>query len=498
MTVYTVGEGGDFRTLGAAVDAAKPGDVFNILSGIFNETLRVDVPDTTWQAAPGHAPVFDGGWNSQTLEKDGGALFAVKAPGVTIRNLRGRNSKGPGIAVSASDVTVQDCHVFNCYKHGLLINGPAGAKVRGVLVEDSSAIRVCQGMAVDRSNEAVGGTCSVVGAEDCIIRDCVFGDSFKEGFNIDRGTKRVIIANTIMFDTNHGACYFNCSQDNEVINCTFYHTLDERYRNRKNGNFPAGVVIGDERGGLAEGFPRQRGNRFTNNLVVGFGRFVEVRNNAKTSGGGYNTALDGHDVSGNTFIAGPETSEGISIEDNAYGREHVNSIVRDNVFEFAAARPNAVLSKFGGGGVAFDHNAWSAAPIARARGEGDVVGDLRLVNPAAVITKDPVTSETDFAVANYRPAAGSPLIGAASDGGVIGKLEPAGVEPPPPPPPPPPDDDDEPPDIEAIVNALAAAWGELGAGEERLAAGLDMITEGMTRVANGRAQLQALIDLLQE
>lgn len=490
MTVYTVGEGGDFRTLGAAVDAAKPGDVFNILSGIFNETLRVDVPDTTWQAAPGHEPVLDGGWNGQTVEEDGGALFAVKAEGVTIRGLRGRNSRGPGIAVSASRATIQDVHVFNCYKHGFLANGPGAEKLTGLLVENSSAVRLCQGMAVDRSNEAVGGTCTIVGVEDSIIRDCVFGDSYKEGFNIDRGSTRVLITGTIMFDTNHGAAYFNCSQDNEVEGCVFYHTLDERYRNRKNGNFPAAVVIGDERGGLAEGFPRQKDNRFNNNLVVGFGRFVEVRNNARTSGGGYNTALDGHEIVGNTFVAGRETSEGITIDDNAYGREHVGSIVRDNVFEFTAARPNAVFTRGGAGDIEFSHNAWSREPIARMRGEGDVVGDLRLVNPAAVIGKDSETSETDFDIANYRPAAGSPLIGASSSGGTLGALEPGEQDPPDPP---------DPPgvDLQEVANRAAAAWGALGESGQQLDYALTVINQALYKQGVARDELQKLIDLIE-
>jgi len=491
MAVHTVGEGGDFATIGAAMSAAKPGDVFNILSGVYDETLRVDVADTTWQAAPGHAPVFDGGWNSQTLEKDGGALFAVKAPGVTIRNLRGRNSKGPGIAVSASHVIIQDVHVFNCYKHGFLANGPDAEKLSGLLIENCSAVKLCQGMAVDRSNEAVGGTCTIVGVEDSIIRDCVFGDSYKEGFNIDRGSTRVLITGTIMFDTNHGAAYFNCSQDNEVEGCVFYHTLDERYRNRKNGNFPAAVVIGDERGGLAEGFPRQKDNRFNNNLVVGFGRFVEVRNNARTSGGGYNTALDGHEIVGNTFVAGRETSEGITIDDNAYGREHVGSIVRDNVFEFTAARPNAVFTRGGAGDIEFSHNAWSREPIARMRGEGDVVGDLRLVNPAAVIGKDSETSETDFDIANYRPAAGSPLIGASSSGGTLGALEPGEQEPPDPP--------DDPPgvDLQEVANRAAAAWGALGESGQQLDYALTVINEALYKQGVARDELQKLIDLIE-
>ena len=53
-------------------------------------------------------------------------------------------------------------------------------------------------------------------------------------------------------------------------------------------------------------------------------------------------------------------------------------------------------------------------------------------------------------------------------------------------------------DVPAIIDAIAEAWGEIGAGEERLGMALDMMTEGMTRVANGRAQLQQLLDLLQE
>ncbi len=488
---YTVGQGGDFSTLAKAAGAASPGDVFNVLSGVYDESLRVEVENTTWQAAPGHEPLLDGGWNSKTIENDGGALFAVKAPGVTIRGLRGRNSKGAGIAISASNVTVQDVHVFNCYKHGFLANGPKGEKLRGLLIENSSAVRLCQGMAVDRSNEAVGGGCTVVGVLDSIIRGCVFGDCYKELFNIDRGSQRVLITESIGYDSNHGMVYFNCSLDNTVEKCVFFHTLDEKYRNRKNGNFPAAVVIGDERGGLAEGFPRQRGNKFNDNLVVWLGRFVEVRNNAKTTGGGYNTALDGHEIVGNTFIAGPETSEGITIDDNAYGREHVGSVVRDNVFEFSAARPNAVFSRGGAGDIQFDHNAWSREPIARMRGPGDVVGDLRLTRPAAVITKDAETSETDFDVANYRPAAGSPLIAARADGKTLGALEPGDVEPPDPP--------DEPgPELEVIANMAAAAWGKIGEAGQKLDYGLTVINEALYLQGAARDELQRLIDLIQE
>lgn len=490
---YRIGQGGDFASIGAAMKAAKPGDEFFLLTGVYNERLVVEVADTIWQAEPGHDPLLDGGWNGHTIEKDGGALFAAKAPGVTIRGLRGRNSKGPGIAVSASKATINDVHVFNCYKHGFLANGPGAERLTGLLIENCSAVKLCQGMAVDPKNEAVGGGCTVVGVFDSIIRWCVFGDCYKELFNIDRGSQRVLIYGCIGYDSNHGIIYFNCSSDNTVENCVFYLTYDDKYRNRKNGNFPACVIFGDERGALAEGFPRQKNNRFINNVVGPVGRFVEVRNNAKTIGGGYNTILNGHEVSGNSFIAGSETSEGITIDDNAYGLEHLNSIVRDNVFEFTAARPNAVLSRGGAGDIEFSHNAWSTAPIARMRGDGDVVGDLRLVNPAAAIVKDAETCETDFDVANYRPAAGSPLIGASTNKGTLGALEPGEQEPP---------DDEEPPvdmtEIAQLATSAKILLGEAQTQALRLRQEFDLLDARLEDTGVVLADLVALVEPPQE
>lgn len=436
-------------TIGAAIAAASAGDVVVVPPGVYNETVTVDKPITL--EGEGGA-ILDGGWKGEKLNKTFGALIAIKAEGATVRGLRGQNGRGPGIAISESNVTVQDCHVFNTYRHGVLINGSNGKELSNVLVERSSAIRVCQGMSVDRSTEAVGGTCTIVRLKDSVIRASVFGDSYKEGFNVDRGSSNVLITGCVMFNTNHGACYFNCSQDNVVDGNIFFHTLDERYRNQKNGNFPSAVVIGDERGST-KSFPFQRGNRFTNNLIIHYGRFVEVRNNNKTTNGGYNTALDGNVIAANTFVAGPETTEGINIAANAFGRVHSNSVVRDNVFDFTAAKPTAFISKGGEGGILFKNNAWTVAPVARMQGAGDVVGDLKLTNPTATPAYDRESGDYAFVLGNYCPTQDSPLIGAGSDGGVIGALEPLPVEPPPPEP--------EPNPNAWIAERLSAIWGRL-------------------------------------
>lgn len=436
MAEYTVGSAGDFATLAQASRAAKPGDVFNLLTGTFLELLTIRVPDTTWQAAPGHSPVIDGGWNGRVV--DGYVnLIDIAASGVTVRGLKAQNSPGRGVSIVSSNVTVSGCEFYNTYHGGLVANGTKEGHIRNLLIEGCTFRKLSQSWITEKQPKNVAGSFIFVRVRDSIVRNCRIEDGWGEGLNVDRDSDNCHYYGNTVVSTNHAGCYFNRSTNCLVENNVFVHRMEPQYQGAS-GNWPAGVVFGDETASAS--FGRQSGNEFSGNLVVGWGRFLEVRN-----GSNYDTLLTGTTISRNTFISGPGTSQGVQIAANKLGPHE--AIFIDNVLWFGNARPGAPIGS-ANFGVDFVRNAWSELPPSAMRGEADVYGDLLLVDPGAAVEP--------FNVDNYRPLPGSPLVLDSVDI-YMGALAPLddGEEPPVDPPPVEPEPDNE------LVLALASVRNEL-------------------------------------
>lgn len=425
MTEYTVGSAGDFATLAQASRAAKPGDVFNLLTGTFLEELDCRVPNVTWQAKPGHSPVIDGGWKKGQVVDGYENTVNITAEGVTVRGVRVINSRGRGYAISASNVTLEECQAYNCYHGGLVANGTAAKGIRNLLIDGCTFERLSQSWITERQPKNVAGSFIFVRVRDSIVRNCGIMDGYGEGLNVDRDSDNCHYYDNVVVSTNHAGCYFNRATNCLVENCIFIHRLEPEYQGAS-GNWPAAVVFGDETASAS--FGRQSGNEFSGNVVVSWGRFLEVRN-----GSNYDTLLTGTTISRNTFISGVETSQGIEIAANKLG-PHEGLFV-DNVMWFGNARSGAAI---GGAafGIEFYRNAWSELPPIAMRGDGDVYGDLLLVNPGAPVEP--------FDLDNYRPLPDSPLVLDALDIH-LGALAPLddGEEPPVDPPPVEPEPDEE-------------------------------------------------------
>jgi hypothetical protein len=431
MTTLVVGDG-QYKTIGAALDVAAEGDVIEVSDGIYREMVRINKA-VKIIATGGGRPIIDGGWKGETVDGNP-ALLAINAAGVTVRGLRLENSPGKGIGISASDVTIQDCHVRNTRMDGIVANGLTVKGLRNITVEDSSFVGLSQKMGGDKSDQAAGSSFVIVYVLDSIFRRNIIGDGFKEGFNIDKNTRGCLWEGNILFDTNHAGCYFNHCQDNIVRKNLFLHTNPEKYRGAR-GVFPAAVVFGDERAAESRNVAKSSGNQFVNNVVVGWGRLLEVRN-----GTNYDTQLLNTVIEGNTFIAGRETVEGINIAANLYGRAHANSRVANNAIWFAGAKEGADIGTMGAGGkVEFNCNAWSVQPPRSMCGAGDVYGELGLVNPGVMLNRIEKPPFTDYADGNYRPRADSPLVTP-----LIGALMPEEAFPPP----------DPTPTMDELVTAL--------------------------------------------
>lgn len=457
MEYYVDGVNGDngadgsrerpWKTIGVALVRADTGDVVRVGDGVYREVVKLTTPGVALVADEGARPVIEGGWKGEAVEGNP-ALLSVTANGVTVRGLWLRNSPGKGIGVNANDVIIRDCHVRNCRMDGIVANGLTVKGIRNLVVEDCSFVGLSQKMADGKGDQAAGSSFVMVSVIGGVFRRNVVGDGFKEGFNIDKNTSGCVYEDNVLFDTNHGGCYFNHCQDNIVRWNVFLHTNPEKYRGAR-GTFPAAVIFGDERAAESRGVSKSRGNQFYGNVVVGWGRFVEVRNNAKDPGG-YDTQLLDTVIAGNTFIAGPETTRGVEILANLYGRGHANSVFERNVVWLTGAKEGADIGTMGaGGGVTFSYNGWSVRPPRSMQGAGDVYGELGLTNPGVRVSRLEDEPFVDYNGENYRPVAGSPLTNES-----IGALLPGVVEPP---------EDPEPPepDYGWLVEEIAALRGKV-------------------------------------
>lgn len=347
MTEYTVGPGGDYPTLTALFRVVKPGDVVNVLTGTYRELLICKTPGVTWRAAEGHAPMIDGGWDNRPVD---GYInqVSIVADDVTVAGLKVINSPGRGIGISANRATVRGCWFENCYHGGLSANGTAapGRFISGLTIENNTFVKLSQSWFVETRPQNVAGSFIFVRVKDSTVKGNTIADGNGEGLNIDKDSDNCLYEGNTIISTNHAGCYFNRPTNCTVRGNTFIHTREEQYRGAR-GAFPAAVVFGDET--AADSFGPQSGNEFSGNVVVSWGRLLEVRN-----GNNYDTLLTDTLIAGNTFIAGPETTEGIVIAAHRSGPHDCE--FRDNVIWFEAAKVSAPIGSIAAG-VRFQYNA---------------------------------------------------------------------------------------------------------------------------------------------
>ena len=399
------------------------------------------------------------------------AVFPINAPGVTLKGLAVRDCPGRGILVSASDVTVDECHVENTYHGAIAVIGD-GQSISGVKVVNSTFTQMSRSWDVG-DRPTVNGGFQIHNVTDSLIAANHLSYGWGECFNVGRNSRRVELVGNVAHSFNHVLLYFNRCQDCVARDNILYHLPDAPQVTDRD-EAAAGIVFGDERGPKLDKYEFGAGNVVTGNLVVNCGKLLQVRNNALAGeGAGYDTQLRDTRIDGNTFVAGPLTISGISILENMRGRRHVDSVFRGNVvYGTAANMCNAP-------GVRFEGNGWTSRPPATMRGPGDIVRDLALVNPS------PPTGEIE--PFKYRPRLDSPLV---LDGGYIGALPPAEDDTVPDGPPP------APVDAAALRAAITAALDHLDGAEGKLALASAALTNAANDVATAAAKLTEIERIL--
>ena len=117
---WTVGSGGDFATIQAAVDAAQPNDDIRVLSGTYTEMVTVNTSNLKIWAAPGETAIVSG-----EDTRNYGIDLLAGADGAVIEGLEIKSTiysgGGAGIALhgGADNVTVRDCYIHNNSNNGI-------------------------------------------------------------------------------------------------------------------------------------------------------------------------------------------------------------------------------------------------------------------------------------------------------------------------------------------------------------------------------------------
>lgn len=449
MTEHVVGKGGDFDTLAKAAKAVKSGDTVRVLPGVYREMLRCTTSGVAWIGEPG--AILDGGWNGKTNESGFSSIISIPAKDVVIDGLTMRNAKSRGLSIGkgGDGAVVRNCRIDHTFHGGIAVNGGDPKGVSGLLIENNVLTRMGYQRLVTGGGR-VAGSFNLIRCMDSIVRGNIVMGGLGEGINCGKGSYRLIITGNFIFATEHVGLYFNRCVDCTGTGNFIFAVNGKSPLKTGSGDLPAGIIIGDERASQGN-FPWSSGNTITGNVVVGYGKLFQVRNNAKASGG-YDTQLENTTIKGNTFIAGPRTTNGIEIAPNQRGRAHKSSIFRDNLIY----APNLKTMGTTGDGIVFDHNLWSKEPPQNMKGKGDVYGDPELANPTIEINGEWTAPENDFDPDNYRPLPDSPAVGASSDGKTVGALtvlKPGEPEPEPEPP-----DDPELPEnpFPAIIERVGA------------------------------------------
>ncbi len=358
---FAGGSKGPFRTFPRAARAVKAGDTVQIRGGTYvgyggtwgyaadgtasdpititaypGETVVIDGADRTLPENP-YTPLMQiyGDWYVVSdLELRSGSYAGLNIAGdhCLVRNVTCHHNRGPGIFASGRFNTIEGCRAYSnsmANEHGVLSIGwdfgislCAGAR--------RSTVRACT--AWNNWGEGI----SIASGYDCTIEDCVAYDNFSVNIYICQSVGGVCRRNLSYYTAGNPLQRFASSQ-----NC---------------------IYVGDE--GKP---PDSSGNRVLNNLCLGGDRCLLV------SGDDFDDTLVAHNTFVNAFHRRGR-SDGACVyflAGASTGGRFVNNIVLQE--------DGVPVSHLEAVGVAFDHNSWSRRPVPACRGEGDVIGNPRLL-----------------------------------------------------------------------------------------------------------------------
>jgi hypothetical protein len=448
MTTFYVdagGANGAEKTINAALGKAAAGDTITVHDGTYKETVNLSKPGVTLRAANSRKAVIDGGYGPGKFKADNtlppvdsakqySPLVKLSGAGSVVAGFVIRNSPGRGAQLVADGAQLIDCHVDFCYSHTVWVGDCADALVGECIVTRGSLRAFDPTRGYGGTPMGVDTCLALVRAVNPAVYDTVIAFNYGEGLGLTKNTTGATIVWVTAFANLHDNIYISGGGTGaEITDCVAFQPPDTEAMMKLCGlNQYGNVTLGDEEQDQQSGpglfirnclfLPSVNGRPFTIDGWNGSGNFPRP------------FVLDGAYIANNTIVAGP-LNTGLALFSSSTHRAHKNSLVENNVL-LAATTAGIAAPSYGAGhgDVVYRNNLSNRLFPAAIAGKDSVTTTAPiLVNPfaeIAVVTPFDVRSSelpdvcTTYDPANYRPVAGSPALGMASDGGAVNGITP--------------------------------------------------------------------------
>ena len=347
---YSAASNGPFRTISRACAKVKAGDTVFVRGGTYHEIVTLETSGTATHRITitnynGESPVLDGAY---TLPTGSVFYFLVKVSGdyATFSNIAIQRSAGAGLALVGNFDGATNVTVSGARETGLLGGGSYD------VIEGCTATDTGNGFGIN--GQVSWGAGIEVQGDHNVIQDSFSYENRGEGLNTCKNSTNAVIQDSTAYNNRSYNLYVDSARDATVRRNMVYQTKSEYIM--------YGITIGAE-----TALPS--GVYIYNNLVMGCLANFQVDSNV--------TTLSNVRVAYNAFV---DSVGGIS--DYTMGvlyRTNIssfsNSTFENNIVLEEAADRIPISLGASHSGLTLDHNCWNKAPVAAARGTGDVTGD---------------------------------------------------------------------------------------------------------------------------
>ena len=429
-----------FASLGKANSRVAAGDTVYVRQGAtpYQEILNINANNTRWLADAGHQPVIDGKYHDglsdfnisdkpagtyvvmRTVDNMFPSIARINADGVLIEGFKICNVAGRAMTITGSRNIVRNCWMDFTYTSVCSVNGGgAPADCADNLIEDCLITRGSVGVYAPRDVAAFGRPWDMILATRnslrTVFRRCTVHHCFAEGIVLDRDSVDGVIEFCESYNNMHMNFYLNNAQRPTIRFCKGWSTGNPEML--RGGEWASEPLVITEEVKKTDG--KAIGQKVYGCIFVG-GRYVVTLARVGTK---QDTQLKGGYFGYNTLVGLPGITQFVL---SAGTKEpHEGTIVENNIFYAPAGvgifhRPTDPMTGVKGRGNVIHKVGTTVSVPNWLNGEGTIVADPKLSNPAATIidrggalTGDGETGTHTFDQNNYKLTGASPGINKA-------------------------------------------------------------------------------------